>query len=85
MRAAGNDQHLEKRTPAESRALGALITLVTTVGTSGAFLFVAWIFATFNCEGSPCPGAGPGRDEPHRSGVHDRVKAELGGYSSAST
>jgi hypothetical protein len=42
---------------AGSRALGALITLVTTVGTSGAFLFAAWIFATFNCEDGCPPGS----------------------------
>ena len=45
------------------RTLGGLITAVTSVGTAAAFLFVAYILATFNCEdgcqtGSPwAPGA----------------------------
>jgi hypothetical protein len=49
-----NDQ---RRSPAEWRAPGALIALVTTVGTSLAFLFVAWIFATYNCEDGCPPGS----------------------------
>jgi hypothetical protein len=37
--------------------LAALITVVTSVGTSTAFLFVAWISATFNCEDGCPPGS----------------------------
>jgi hypothetical protein len=58
MPAKADNHHLEQRTPAAWRALAALITLVATVGTSGAFLFVAWIGATFNCEDG-CPAGSP--------------------------
>jgi hypothetical protein len=53
-----NHQHLEYRAPAGWRALAALITVVMTVGTSTAFLFVAWIVAVNNCEDG-CPTGSP--------------------------
>jgi hypothetical protein len=37
--------------------MAALFTLVTTAGTAGAFLFVALIIATFNCEDGCPPGS----------------------------
>jgi hypothetical protein len=49
--------HLGQRAPAGWRALGALIALVATVGCSVAFLVVAWIGATFNCEDGCPPGS----------------------------
>jgi hypothetical protein len=39
------------------RALAALLTLVATVGTALAFLVVALIFATFNCEDGCASGS----------------------------
>jgi hypothetical protein len=58
MSATTKDQHLDERSPAGWRALAALITLATTVGTSTAFLLVAWIGATFSCEDG-CPSRSP--------------------------
>ena len=45
---------LDRRPPSFRLTMAALFTFVTSVGTALAFLFVAWIGATFNCEDG-CP------------------------------
>lgn len=57
MSATTHDHHFDQRAPAGWRALGALITLVATVGTSTAFLFVALLVAVGDCEDGCAPGS----------------------------
>lgn len=58
MNATTGDNYLDERAPVWWRALAALVALVATVGTSTAFLFVAWFVAVDNCEDG-CPTGSP--------------------------